>query len=35
VYSGNEIGVFGGLVPIDHGAGWITAYGHLSRLDVA
>lgn len=35
VYSGNEIGVFGGLVLIDHGAGWITAYGHLSRLDVA
>ena len=35
VYSGNEIGVFGGLVLIDHGAGWITAYGHLSRLDIA
>jgi murein DD-endopeptidase MepM/ murein hydrolase activator NlpD len=34
VYSGNEIGVFGGLVLIDHGAGWITAYGHLGRLDV-
>lgn len=35
VYSGNEIGVFGGLVLIDHGAGWVTAYGHLGRLDVA
>lgn len=34
VYSGNEIGVFGGLILIDHGAGWITAYGHLGRLDV-
>ncbi|MGB5077843.1 MAG: M23 family metallopeptidase [Sphingorhabdus sp.] len=34
VYSGNEIGVFGGLVLIDHGEGWITAYGHLGRLDV-
>jgi murein DD-endopeptidase MepM/ murein hydrolase activator NlpD len=34
VYSGNEIGVFGGLVLIDYGAGWITAYGNLSRLDV-
>ena len=34
VYSGNEIGVFGGLILIDHGSGWITAYGHLSRLDV-
>jgi murein DD-endopeptidase MepM/ murein hydrolase activator NlpD len=34
VYSGNEIGVFGGLVLVDHGGGWITAYGHLGRLDV-
>ncbi|WP_232343462.1 LysM peptidoglycan-binding domain-containing M23 family metallopeptidase [Novosphingopyxis sp. YJ-S2-01] len=33
-YSGDEIGVFGGLVLIDHGGGWITAYGHLGRLDV-
>ncbi len=30
VYSGNEIGVFGGLILVDHGGGWITAYGHLS-----
>lgn len=35
VYSGNEIGVFGGLVLIDHGGGWISAYGHLGRLNVA
>lgn len=34
VYSGNEIGVFGGLVLIDHGDGWITAYGHLGKLTV-
>ncbi len=34
VYSGNEIGVYGGLVLIDHGAGWITAYGHLGQLNV-
>lgn len=34
VYSGNEIGVFGGLILVDHGSGWVTAYGHLSRLDV-
>lgn len=33
-YSGDEIGVFGGLVLIDHGGGWITAYGHLGQLDV-
>lgn len=35
VYSGNEIGVFGGLVLVDHGGGWITAYGHLGQLQVA
>jgi murein DD-endopeptidase MepM/ murein hydrolase activator NlpD len=34
VYSGNEIGVFGGLVLVDHGDGWITAYGHLGQLSV-
>jgi murein DD-endopeptidase MepM/ murein hydrolase activator NlpD len=35
VYSGNEIGVFGGLVLVDHGGGWVTAYGHLGQLQVA
>ncbi len=35
VYSGNEIDVFGGLVLIDHGDGWVTAYGHLGSLRVA
>ncbi len=35
VYAGNEIGVYGGLVLIDHGGGWISAYGHLGRIDVA
>ena len=34
VYSGNEIAVFGGLVVIDHGDGWMTAYGHLGKLAV-
>jgi murein DD-endopeptidase MepM/ murein hydrolase activator NlpD len=34
VYSGNEIGVFGGLVLVDHGGGWVTAYGHLDGLNV-
>ncbi len=33
-YSGDEIGVFGGLILIDHGDGWVTAYGHLGQLDV-
>jgi murein DD-endopeptidase MepM/ murein hydrolase activator NlpD len=35
VYSGNEIGVFGGLILVDHGGGWVTAYGHLGQLQVA
>lgn len=35
VYAGNEIDVFGGLVLIDHGSGWVTAYGHLGQLNVA
>ena len=34
VYAGNEIAVFGGLVIIDHGDGWMTAYGHLGKLAV-
>ncbi len=33
-YSGDEIGVFGGLILINHGAGWVTAYGHADKLDV-
>ncbi len=35
VYAGNEIGVFGGLVLVDHGSGWVTAYGHLGSLNVS
>lgn len=34
VYAGNEIAVFGGLVMVDHGDGWVTAYGHLGKLAV-
>jgi len=34
-YSGDEIEVFGGLVLINHGEGWVTAYGHADRLNVA
>jgi murein DD-endopeptidase MepM/ murein hydrolase activator NlpD len=34
VYSGDEIGVLGGLVLIDHGGGWVSAYGRLSRYTV-
>ncbi len=35
VYAGDEIGLFGGLVLIDHGGGWISAYGHLRDVGVA
>lgn len=34
VYAGNEISLFGGLVMVDHGGGWISAYGHLGTLAV-
>ncbi|SIN66155.1 Murein DD-endopeptidase MepM and murein hydrolase activator NlpD, contain LysM domain [Parasphingorhabdus marina DSM 22363] len=33
-YSGDEIDVFGGLILINHGSGWVTAYGHAARLNV-
>ncbi len=33
-YAGDEIGVYGGLVLIVHGDGFVTAYGHAARLDV-
>lgn len=33
-YAGNEIDVYGGLVLINHGDKWVTAYGHLDRLNV-
>lgn len=35
IYAGNEIQVHGGLVLINHGDGWITAYAHLDELSVA
>lgn len=34
-YSGDEIGVFGGLILLNHGDGWVTAYGHADKLNVA
>lgn len=34
-YAGSEIGLFGGLILIDHGGGWVSAYGHLDRVAVA
>ena len=34
-YAGNEIALFGGLVLIDHGGGWTSAYGHLTDVQVS
>lgn len=33
-YAGNEMAIYGGLVLISHGSGWVTAYGHAESLDV-
>lgn len=33
-YAGDQIGVYGGLILIDHGGGWVSAYGHAQQLDV-
>ncbi len=34
VYAGDQVPGFGNLVLIKHTDGWVTAYGHLARLDV-
>ncbi|WP_336985775.1 M23 family metallopeptidase [Altererythrobacter aquiaggeris] len=34
IFAGAEPARFGRLVVIDHGRGWHTAYGHLSRITV-
>ena len=34
VYAGNEAGLLGGLILVDHGSGWVSAYGHLSQVAV-
>ena len=35
IFAGEEPQKYGRLVLIDHGGGWVTAYGHLSRLVVS
>ncbi|MGP1282338.1 MAG: peptidoglycan DD-metalloendopeptidase family protein [Parasphingopyxis sp.] len=35
LYAGDEIQVHGGLVLLNHGDGWITAYGNMEDLQVA
>ena len=34
VYAGDQVPGFGNLVLVKHDGGWVTAYAHLSRLDV-
>jgi lipoprotein NlpD len=33
-YAGTEVPLLGGLILVDHGNGWISAYGHLERVAV-
>ncbi len=33
-YAGDRVAVFGGLVLVTHGGGWVSAYGHAARVDV-
>ncbi len=33
-YAGTDVPLLGGLVLVDHGGGWISAYGHLDRVAV-
>lgn len=34
-YVGTDVAIYGGLVLIRHGDGWLTAYGHAEKLQVA
>ena len=34
VYAGDQVPGFGNLVLVKHADGWVTAYGHLSHVDV-
>jgi murein DD-endopeptidase MepM/ murein hydrolase activator NlpD len=34
VYAGDQVPGFGNLVLVKHDGGWVTAYAHLSRIDV-
>ena len=33
-YVGTDVAIYGGLILLRHGGGWITAYGHAERLQV-
>jgi murein DD-endopeptidase MepM/ murein hydrolase activator NlpD len=34
-YIGTDVAIYGGLVLIKHGSGWLTAYGHCQQIAVA
>jgi murein DD-endopeptidase MepM/ murein hydrolase activator NlpD len=34
VYAGDQVPGFGNLVLVKHADGWVTAYGHLGKVDV-
>jgi murein DD-endopeptidase MepM/ murein hydrolase activator NlpD len=34
VYAGDQVPSFGNLVLVKHAGGWVTAYAHMSRIDV-
>lgn len=33
-FAGDQIAVYGGLILIDHGGGWVSAYGHAEEIAV-
>ena len=33
-YAGSEVAIYGGLILVSHGDGWVSAYGHAERIDV-
>lgn len=33
-YAGSEVAIYGGLILISHGSGWVSAYGHAEKIDV-
>lgn len=32
-FASTNVSVFGGLILVDHGSGWVSAYGYVSQID--